>query len=348
MGKPVLVVFNVWDRALVRKGNLRRSHNSLKTAIDGPMVTRLASDGTTENIILPDYPEPESLGMWKPLLTELRARMARRGLEEAMTLGMVSDFWASKEQVETLKAASGGLPWINASHYFQKPLYGGLAEFAYQAVYFTVRHGFGTNLHGWRTPELLAAFDRVQLDNFSIARWRVLAEQCVTGNVRGIGRLGADTWFAVKDKRDARIGRTWNRFPPNDWGYLNCNSSTLAPGPDGPVAMQRYEALREGVQECEALIFIEEHLLDQSRREMLGENLVQRCEQTLKERNESMWRGIISLQAGGSAAQDPSAWRENSSVTSHTFFVGSGWQERSLRLYQLAAEIQQRLAAAPR
>ncbi len=346
LGRPRLVVFNAWDRSLVREGNLQRSRTSLRTAIDGPLVTVQQPDGTIGNVMLPDYPEPGSLDLWKPLFDELRVRMRRRGLEANMALGMVSDFWASREQAETLKEASGGLPWINASHYFQKPFHGGLADFAYQSGFFTVRHGYGRNLQGWREPRLLAAFERIALDGFSITQWRTLAERCITGNVRGIGRLGADTWYAVKDRRGNRIGRAWNRFPPADWGYLNCNSSTLAPGPDGPVATQRYEALREGVQECEARICIEERLLDPSRRAALGGDLAERCERALRERNEQMWRGNISLQAGPRPALDPCAWRDNPSATGHAWFVGSGWQERSRDLYELAAEVQRASGAA--
>ena len=66
------------------------------------------------------------------------------------------------------------------------------------------------------------------------------------GTARGVGRLGADTWSAVKDKQGRRLARAWERFPGSDWANLNINSSALAPGPDGPVSTQRFESLREG------------------------------------------------------------------------------------------------------
>ena len=155
--------------------------------------------------------------------------------------------------------------------------------------------------------------------------------------------LGADTWNVVKDRSGKRIGRVRARFPAADWGYLNCNSSTLAAGPDGPVASQRYEALREGVQECEAIVVIDEALTDAALRAKIGDDLAARCEKLLAERNDCMWRSIISWQCGPRANLDPTGWRETGTPTGHTWFVGSGWQQRSAELYSLAGEVSRAL-----
>jgi hypothetical protein len=295
--------------------------------------------------MLPDYTEPEAKAQWTPLFDELRKRMAARGLEKAMLMGMVSDFWATKEQATALKEFSGGLPWINACHYHVENFHNGLAEFGYQASYFGARQGFGQDLHGWKTAPPHAAFERVPLDSYPIVRWRLIAEQCITGNVIGIGRLGADTWYAVKDKSGRRLARVWQRYPSADWGYLNADSSTLAPGPDGPVATARFEALREGVQECEAIILVDEALTDAARRSKLGDDLARRCEDLLKERNLSLWRGYVGWQNGPKPNLDATSWRENGSPTGNTWFLGSLWQQRSERLYQLAGEVEKKLAA---
>jgi len=345
LGKPRVVVFNVWDRYLVRAGNLRRKKNSLSVAEDGPIVTVVRADGRTDRVMLPDYPEPESKALWQPLFAELHRRMAKRGLEKAMALGMVSDFWASQEQAAFLKDVSGDLPWVNASHYFQQTLHAGLAGYSYQASYFGARQGYGKSLHGWQTQDLWAAFERVGLDGFSISKWRGLPAQAVTGNVRGIGRLGADTWYVVKDKSGKRVGRAWDRFPAANWGYLNCNSSTLAAGPTGPVATQRYEALREGVQDCEALIVLDEAVTDDGLRARIGDELAARCQRAIIEYNDCMWRSIINWQTGPKHTLDPTGWRETATPTGHTWFVGSGWQDRTAELYTLAGEVTRKLRA---
>jgi hypothetical protein len=308
------------------------------------MVTLLKGDGTTEPLGLPDYSEPESKALWKPLFDELRKRMARRGLEDAMMLGMVSDFWASKEQALMLKDVSGGLPWIQASHYSQDSFQDGLIPIKYQAAFFGTRFGFRGCMNGWADPVLRADFERLPIDTMSIAKWRVISQQVITGNARGMGRVGADLWYCVKDKNGNRVGRAYARFPASDWGYLSCNSSTLAPGPMGPVATLRYEALREGVQECEAIIVLREALSDPARRSRLGDALAKRCETLVIELNDCSWRAVISWQSGAQPVLDATSWRGTPSPVGHTWFIGSGWQQRTEELYSLAGEVSAKLA----
>ena len=343
IGKPRFIVFNVWDRYLTREGMARRLQGSVKLAIAGPLVTVVKPDGKVERVTLPDYPDPGGVELWKPLFDELHRRMAKRGWEDVMALGMTSDFWASKEQATALREITGGLPWVNASHYYQRTFHNGLSGFAYQTVYFGARQGYGRSLQGWNRPELVTAFERVGLDGFSISKWRMLGQQAVLGDVRGIGRLGADTWYVAKDRTGKRVGRVWDRYQAANWGYLNCNSSTLAPGPDGPVATQRYEALREGIQECEALVLLDRAVTDAAFRAKLGDELAAKCRDAVTGHIDCMWRSLISMQCGPKYNLDPTGWREAATPTGHTWFVGSDWQERTERLFALAGEVQKKL-----
>jgi len=55
---------------------------------------------------------------------------------------------------------------------------------------------------------LHAVFERqTGVDQHPIVRWRLMTEEAITGSVRGVGRLGADTWAAVKDKSGRRVGK---------------------------------------------------------------------------------------------------------------------------------------------
>ena len=136
----------------------------------------------------------------------------------------------------------------------------------------------------------------------------------------------------------------WERYPGGNWGYLNLNSSTLAPAPEGAVATMRYEMLREGAQECEARILIEGVLGDAALKNRLGTDLVKECEATLDERRVCLWRSLIQYQSGPSYRQDVNGWREGGWVTGYLWFLGSGWQERSARPFGLAGEVQKRPA----
>ena len=156
------------------------------------------------------------------------------------------------------------------------------------------------SLYGWKQPQLTAIFEQnTGLDSFPPTRWRHFAEVNITGGQRGVGRVGLDYWPVFKDARGRRRGRACTRFPESRWMDLNIANAVLAPGPDGPVATGRYVAMLEGVQECEARIFLERALTAPKLRERLGAELARRCETALTERTWRMWKGLSNLQLTG-------------------------------------------------
>ena len=72
-----------------------------------------------------------------------------------------------------------------------------------------------------------------------------------------------------------------------------------------------------------------------------GADLVRRCEETFEERYLFMWTGLSNLRLRGWYGYAPGheGWRWFAPVAGHHFFVGSGWQERSEKLFALAAEV---------
>jgi hypothetical protein len=344
MGKPKVLVLNVWDWYLGGTGTrlymnkeLSDGKGPLKT--HPPLVTVVdKATGKAQNVAMIDYLDPNAKAQWKPLFDQLRERLAKRGLEKAMMLGMVTDNWAFKEQVEFLKDVSGNLPWVNAGHYTREALPTGLANWGYQSSFFGYQFDYLKTRYGWNLPRLETLFERVGLDFFPPTRWRGLGEQAIFGNMRGVGRLGADTWYVAKDNKGNRIARAWERFPGANWGYLNCDSSTLAPAPEGAVATVRYEALREGLQECEARVAIEQALTDAATQAKVAD-LAKKYEPLMVERQLAFWRSIARLQVGPNAElDDPHAWR-GPALNGHLWYVQSLWQERGEKLYNLAAEI---------
>jgi hypothetical protein len=165
-----------------------------------------------------------------------------------------------------------------------------------------------------------------------------MVEADICGSVRGTGRMGGDFWPVVKDKQGRRVGMVWERYPQSGWRNLNLTRSTLAAGPDGPIATAQIEYLREGIEHCEARIVLEGALLDKDLRARLGENLAQRCQQALEERYTAMARGMAALQLDDPADSRIVLWRVGD-IAGHLWFVGSSWQERSQRLFDLAAEV---------
>ena len=373
MGTPKLVIFNVWDVYLIPKENAAESggyggHRRMVNSFDkeqasklgtGPLVTVIdPKTGRTENAYLPRYEAAPSKALWQRLFAELRVRMKNRGLEGAMMLGTVTDAWPTKSDVQFFKDIAADLSWACEGHNGFEPgqLLQGLAKVSYQTRVWSTKfadevqtHGatWGKDrLYGWQRPDLVADFERNGgLESYPNTRWRQFAESNITGGQRGVGRLGGDFWDAVKDKNGRRKGTVTFRFPESLWMNLNIVNPVLAPGPDGPVATQHYEMFREGVQECEARIFIEQALTDAALRARLGPELAARAEQTLDERMPILWHSLSNLALIGSRWGDARLWRWTPGVAGHYWFLGSRWQERSLRLYELAGQVEERLAA---
>jgi hypothetical protein len=201
---------------------------------------------------------------------------------------------------------------------------------------------------GWKLPNLVTEYRRFNdLNAWPPASVRHFPEIQITGEQRGLGRVGADFWPAIKDKAGRRTGRVYGRYPQSQWRNLDLGSYMLAPGPDGPVAAARFEWLREGVQECEARIAIEKALSDEAARAKLGDALTAHCRETLKERMQFIVPGASTMALAdlfmNYAAQNKVVFGVGGG-SGQAFFASSGWQERSRRLYALAGEVQKALA----
>ena len=376
MGTPRKVVINAWDvylkpadnqwdekwwnslteeqrknsyfRGLKERGDLRRKLQSEHGT--GPAVT-VVDDGKTSTLHLPSYTDPASAALWKPLFDRLRQRLKARGLDGAMTLGMLTDQWPSQEEAEFLNKVSGGLPWVSHAHWSAVKRRGGkvygVAEIGYETCVWDIEMTDPDKepTCGWKRDRLVLAHYRMRgMNGFYPTRMRVVAELNITGRQRGLGRVGADFWWAVKDSRGRRRGTVTDRYPQSLWRNLDVKSCVLAPGPGGAVATARYEHLREGLQECEARIAIEEAILEHE--STLGTDLVGRCRELLKERHRAAWRedrkDEAFLAEKGFAKL---AWYSQDEAC-YKWFLTTNWQERTERLYALAGEVAGKLEAA--
>ncbi|HUV39034.1 MAG TPA: hypothetical protein VMY39_05440, partial [Planctomycetota bacterium] len=323
----------------------------------GPRVTVLdRATGKTANRHLPYLLDAKSKVIWKPLFKALRNRLAARGLADTPMLGTPSDVVLRKEHFDFFNEVAPGLPWVNHSHMDLQALYKSRgAKLGYATTVFG-GNVFPSDPHagrhyGWQRKELHAYLLRNwggNWDHFPVTSYRHLGEVNIAGNQRGIGHLGAEFWSVVKDKRGNRRGRVYQRYPEGNWRSNDICTSLLAPGADGPVTTHRYEAMREGVQECEARIFIERALTDATLRTKLGPDLARRAQELLDDRITFMMMGMSDLDidsnTGGAATNGVSSWWNHAGVEGHKWFVASGWRERTRRLFATAGEVARRLA----
>ncbi len=131
----------------------------------------------------------------------------------------------------------------------------------------------------------------------------------------GIGRLGADYWDAWGRGNNIRGG-----VP--DFGVKNM----LWPGDGAVDSSQRFEMLREGVQETEAWLYLQAAL----RSGQLPDDLARRVEHVL-------------ARPVGETSHVPASFYHFNSVLLQDY--PQGWQQRSIALYATAAEAARHLPA---
>jgi hypothetical protein len=269
--------------------------------------------------------------LWKPWADGVSALMEKRGLGEALSLGMAGDIIPSREQVEFWKTILPGARWVVHGHGRMNNLYG--MPVAYSASVFGCSFPrvdpAVKRYYGWQRENITTQFARYT--RFGSA-WnaltflRLLPEWNIAGNQNGVGRLGAD-FFEVRPGRD----------PRTSWKTASVRSASwLSPGENGAIPTADFLIFREGIQECEARIFLEKILTDEGGRSRLGDDLARRAQELLDERTRhAAW--ILDLKhmnhnsrggiLGSGCPLTPPGW-----------YAWSGWQERSGRLYALAAE----------
>jgi hypothetical protein len=110
----------------------------------------------------------------------------------------------------------------------------------------------------------------------------------------------------------------------------------VAPGRDGPISTARFEMMRESCQEAEARVFVQNAILDEATKVRLGPELAARCKDLCDERTRA-FRYISEFWTWGGV--------QNHSPMPEMIFPAV-WEDRSRRLYDLAAEVAKALGGA--
>lgn len=286
----------------------------------------------------PDWGTPESVPFWRPVFDGLAERLAKRGLEKAAALGLVCDFTPSKQTVEDLRAVAPALRWVVHAHGLTLKFAGEpVAEAAHVwGVKEPLVSTHSLKRYGWKNAIITTVFPRYGAGSMGhvnptspIGLYHALLEGYQASGYNGVNDLGADFWPVVKTPRgqmqpvSSRYGyRDRPGSPPMTHGAL------LFPGKDGPLATVRLEAMRLGIQEAEARIFIEKALDDPAKRAKLGDDLARRAQELLDQRVMRIVR----------AKQDYSPMFSYGSEASWLDYAADA-VERARALYSVAAEV---------
>ena len=332
LGRPRFVCLHVW-RSPVYGFDCPKYMGKLPhhvTELD-PATGRLAP------LQVPAYGTPESLAFWKPALLAIRKRLAEAGLEESLCLGTLVECDLPKELTE-FQAILPEAGWTKGCHAIVtglKPVPTGkgsrivLQEYAYPVGYPDPARGLPQI---WQQDGPGVYFSRYNPQNMSLLSYRTLQEHYLYRKSRGIGRIGLD-YFPTKDGAVERvrsrgfIERTdtvYDRWPESRADQRSPDVLALTwPDEGGAAPTLRFEALREGVQNAEALLLLYEAQGEHA--EKLGPELTDEVRRLLAER--VAWLGVHRLRGGGSLY--------------HVEHLG--WDDMTWRLYDAAARVSARL-----
>jgi len=272
--------------------------------------------GKMECMARPADGTEESLTFWRPVFAEMLKKLQARGWVEATALGFNSarvrplpatvDV-AHKLWPEGVWSWTTHLPCVRFAdfdHEYGNSVFRGSTP----NVVMPIRHaqspswGFfeGPSTSGWglrpaphrlgelaqpRRETLIREMRQAFDDNTPPREYRRLAEILMTDNHDG-----------------CLVGLNLFPLKKPDGGYYNLNVSRgtywctyggvlsiLYPGPDGPGATERFEMFREGMELTEAILFIEQAVVEKR----LGGDLQQRAERLLEDRRKALERGLF-------------------------------------------------------
>jgi len=323
----------VWGNAGVAKGNpyLKDKYDArgIPTETRGQFtVSAVDASGEVSDMPVPPVGTDAYEAFWRPVLEKVRAGLTRRGLAGRIMLGMPADPSPTAVAVAAFHRILPEAGWFVGNHPGRTRIGYDIADRNKAVPVVHVERVYTAPLpdpaakrrFGWQRKQMALGFNRYGFGPLclypspSVWAFRMLMEADLASGHRGAGRIGADYWpMEGGSSRSGGGGTFYARYPASATGQTglgaNCRA-LLAAGPDGPVTSARFENVREGIQNAEAVVFIQKALLAKK----LPQALAARAWAVLDERTEAMRTHRIGL---GRA----------------------GWQQRDRALHALAATV---------
>ena len=254
-------------------------------------------DPATGKLSRLDTPPPateENYKFWKPVLDQLRKRIEKRGWAGAMAVGHQSYCWPpDPDVVAVAKRIWPDAVWSYTAH--NGTLGGsfgargkGMPVFYSECVWTEGRpsaRGYRALLAPGRDKMIWNSVARNRhKDNSPLVTFIRIPEEMILRGHDGVGYICIDFLPIPSPKRKGR----YYALSAGHGGVRGRSSQAIvAAGPDGPMATGHYEMLREGVQQCEAIICLQRAL---DGKKITGD-LAKRVDAYLNERGNAFVKG---------------------------------------------------------
>ena len=276
VGKPFPLLLNCW------RGLEPSEKNRWVSLLDPATgkISRMKQPADSE----------EALALWKPVFDEVLKKIKARGWLDVTALGWISTHGGPSGDVPALARQlwpdavwgimshsvnrdykDGANPWVKVRYARTVYSYGFPSVRGYREL-LQPQSVFLCNTYRWSWNDSTPLNDQ-----------RRVGEDIIMSGRDGISEFGVNGG-----------GCGWPAGPEVS------QMAILYPGPDGPVATERFEMFREGVELAEALIFIERAIQEKK----LSPELQQKAEKALEARSEAFIKDWFTIRNMPGAEED--------------------------------------------
>ncbi len=259
--------------------------------------------GKIERMQAPKPGTDEAVAFWQPAFNDILKRLKDRGWQDATVFAWVAVYGGPDEA--TAKLAENLWPqatWFVCNHEVDRDWRDGNNHW--------VKLRYGNTAYNYREPSVRgyrALLDprtvfmtdicrQIVRDWTPLIHQRRTAEDMAMSGMDGVGDFGIDLFmYCSPDRSIVRSNAGDSPSGPGQSQY-----SLLYPGPDGPVATERYEMFREGLVLTEALLFVERAI----QAKKLSPALHERADKALEARSRAFlmdWFAIRDMPAAEDA-----------------------------------------------
>lgn len=318
--EPDFIVLHVW-RSPVYDGTPAMTKPHFVTQLD-PKTGKLSP------LAVPNYGTKESLAFWRPVMLGAKERLTKLGLAKSISLGVLIEGNLPPTLTEFHKIIPEA-GWVRGCHPASiatgpTPMRGGSKLVLQEHAYPVHRVDPTKKIPAiWERNRVGARFYRTHAEVHELQDYRMLAERNMYFRSRGFGRVALDYWPVAQAGGGARP--IYQRWPESTSAQRGVYTFRLGwPGAKGAESTLRLEAIREGLQETEAAIFVAE--AQHKRAGKLGKALAERC------------RRIIVKRVNYCIERTHQPWPVIFFHVNHY-----GWQGLNAELFQAAAEVAAKL-----
>lgn len=229
---------------------------------------------------MPMFGEPGTEETWRATLAGVRRILSELGWRGTrLLLGTAGDAWPSERTIRFFQGIDRPVAWRVATHGSSVSRWGETEAERTQANGMVVGYANMVRRNTWRrarpadAPVSVIARDVIGTSPFDHLGIAPLA--AVAANYSGFTWQGVDYWgyTGADGKRHRALAEYvgFGNIIPHRTMFVSL------PGPDGAVATVQFEMLREGIQLCEAMLFLRKVLGEPASRARIGDELARRA-----------------------------------------------------------------------